>query len=157
MARLAFDSDPDNGNFADFPTLGLDSQGVYLSGDMYDANADPSDPPFLISGHPWWLFPRPTSVQPIITIGNTNRTWFGIMDISARGQVLQPVICTDGSAIGSILAAGNIGTDTNPHSNLVTFAVQNVNQAPSAILSASTFIPVGPYMYLSTRLWGYHY
>src|SRR5262249_6881504 len=29
---VSFDSDPDNGNFADFPTLGVDSQGVYLAG-----------------------------------------------------------------------------------------------------------------------------
>src|SRR6266702_6083056 len=30
-----FQADPDNGYFADFPTLGVDGSGVYLSGDMY--------------------------------------------------------------------------------------------------------------------------
>lgn len=139
---IEFDSDPDNGNFADFPTLGVDSQGVYLSGDMYDANADPTDPSVSDLGPSLVAFPKTNLLAiPIIT----NRTWFGIMDISARGQVLQPVICRDGSAVGSVLATGNIGTDINPHSNLVTFAVQNVTQAPSATLSAATFIPVSPY------------
>ena len=28
-------ADPDNGYFADFPTLGVDSNAVYLAGDMY--------------------------------------------------------------------------------------------------------------------------
>ena len=137
-----FDSDPDNGNFADFPTLGVDSQGVYLSGDMYDANADPSDPNISDLGPCLVAFPKTNLLaNPIIT----NRTWFGIMDINTRGQVLQPAICRDGGTVGSILATGNIGTDTNPHSNLVTFAVQNVAQAPSATLGTATFIPVDPY------------
>ena len=41
---VSFDTDPDNGNFADFPTLGVDAQGVYLAGDMYAALDDPADP-----------------------------------------------------------------------------------------------------------------
>ncbi len=140
---ISFDSDPVNGNFADFPTLGVDSQGVYLSGDMYDANADPTDPTTPDLGPSLVAFPKTNLLaNPIIT----NRTWFGILDIGARGQVLQPAICLDGSAVGSVLATGNIGTDSSPHSNLVAFAVQNVTQAGAATLSAATFLTVDPYM-----------
>lgn len=149
-AGFEFDSDPDNGNFADFPTLGVDSQGVYLSGDMYDATANAADPTVQDIGPSLVAFPK-TNFLYVTTVTNgingiiTNRTWFGTMNISARGQVLQPVVCFDGSVVGKILAADNIGTDANPHSNLVTFAVQNVTQAPFATLSASTFTTVSPY------------
>src|SRR6266705_6708943 len=33
---LAFMADPTGGNFADFPTLGVDANGVYLAADMFD-------------------------------------------------------------------------------------------------------------------------
>jgi hypothetical protein len=36
-----FQSDPDNGFFADFPTLGLDTNAVYISGDFYSAGEVP--------------------------------------------------------------------------------------------------------------------
>ena len=38
---VAIDADPGQNNFADFPTLGLDSAGVYLSADMFDVNGSP--------------------------------------------------------------------------------------------------------------------
>jgi len=34
---FAFLADPDNGNFADFPSLGLDANAVYLSANMFDS------------------------------------------------------------------------------------------------------------------------
>lgn len=136
-------SDPDGLSFADFPTLGVDSAGVYLSGDMYDANADPTDPTTPDLGPSLVSFPKTDLLAnpPIIT----NSTFYGILDIGMRGQVLQPAFCFDGSVTGSVLATGNIGTDTSPHSNLVTFAVQNVTQPASGTLGTSTFITVAPY------------
>jgi hypothetical protein len=139
---FSFPSDPSGATFADFPTLGVDGTGVYLSGDMYDANGDPTDPTTPDLGPSLVSFPKTNLLAiPIIT----NRTWFGVMDISTRGQVLQPAVCLDGSASGSVLATANIGTDTSSYSNLVTFAVQNVTQPTSASLTASTFIPVASY------------
>ena len=131
-----FQADPDNGDFADFPTLGIDNQGVYLSGDFFVGSDNPVGPG-LVS------IPKADLLAASPTI--TNRTWFGVMDYSVRGQVLQPVICLDGSSSGNILAMGDIGTDSNPHSNLVSFAVQNT-AGPAATLTASTSILVDPYV-----------
>src|SRR6266478_4186019 len=36
-----FQADPDTGYFADFPTLGVDSNAVYLSGDLYHGETNP--------------------------------------------------------------------------------------------------------------------
>lgn len=126
-----FQADPDNGTFADFPTLGVDGTGVYLSGDMYRGSNFPLGPS-LVS------FPKADLLASPPTIAN--RSWFGVMTYDARGDVLQPVSCFDGSVAGRILAPTDIGSDSNPHSNLVSFAVLNAGNA-GATLSASTVIP----------------
>ena len=131
-----FQADPDLGNYADFPTLGVDSNGVYLAGDFFYGSDNPIGPG-LVS------IPKADLLAGTPTIAN--RTWFGVMDDSVRGQVLQPVICADGSSSGNILAMGDIGNDSDPHSNLVSFAVQNA-ASPSATLTASTSINVSPYI-----------
>lgn len=139
---LMFDSDPDNGNFADFPTLGFDSSGVYLSGDMFDSLGPPATAasigPALVSFPKADLLANP----PIFT----NRTRFGAMTYATRGQVLQPAVCSDGSSSGAVLAAGDIGNTSSPHSNLVSFAVQNAAGPGAATLGSSVFLTVNPYM-----------
>ena len=129
-----FQSDPDNGFFADFPTLGLDSNAVYISGDFFSF----SDPmgPGLVS------IPKAdlTNASPTIA----NMTWYGVMDYDVRGDVMQPAVCLDGSVNGSILAMGDIGSDSNPHSNIVWSAVQN-GGTPFATLSAPINLTVTPY------------
>jgi hypothetical protein len=131
-----FQSDPDFGNFADFPTLGLDSNAIYLSGDFFHTNL--AIGPGLVS------IPKADLLTATPTIAN--RTWFGVMDYAVRGQVLQPAICLDGSSVGNILAMEDIGTDTNPHSNIVSFVVQNAVGPGIATLTTSTSIPVSPYV-----------
>jgi hypothetical protein len=130
-----FQADPDNGYFADFPTLGLDSNAVYLSGDMFFGEDSPMGPG-LVS------IPKADLVASSPTIAN--RTWFGVMDSSVRGQVLQPAICLDGSSTGNVLAMGDIGSDSELHSNMVLFAVQN-GASTTATLSPPTSIEVLPY------------
>src|SRR5205823_4366926 len=61
-------------------------------------------------------------------------------------QVFQPATCRDGSSVGRILAAGDIGNDSSPHSNLVTFTVQNLPAPGAATLGSSSFLAVPPYM-----------
>lgn len=124
-------ADPDNGHFADFPTLGVDGNAVYLSGDFYQGETNP-----LGAG----LFSFPKADLLLATPTITNATWFGVMDYNLRGDVLQPATCFDGTSAGKILAASDIGTDSNPHSNLVCFAVQNAG-SPGATLTSSTFVP----------------
>jgi hypothetical protein len=138
----AFPTDPNNLYFGDFPTLGVDSKGVYLAADMFDANGDPTTATdlgcTLVSLSKTDLLASP----PVFS----NRTVFENMSFSERGQIFEPATCTDDSAVGSVLAAGDVGTDSSPHSNLVTFAVQNVTGPGAATLGASAFIEVPPYM-----------
>ncbi len=126
-----FQADPDNGYFADFPTLGVDSNAVYLAGDFFHGSNSPAGPGLL-------SIPKADLVSAAPTI--INRTWFGVLTYAERGEVLQPAICFDGSATGQVLAVSDIGNDSNPHSNLVSFAVLSSGKAKPT-LSASTFIP----------------
>ena len=130
-----FQSDPDNGLFADFPTLGVDSNAVYLSGDFYYGEDNPLGAG-LVS------FPKADLLAAAPTI--TNRTWFGVMAYAQRGEVMQPARCYDNSVTGRLLAASDIGMDSNPHSNIVSSTVSN-GGGPGATLSAPTFIPTLPW------------
>jgi hypothetical protein len=76
----------------------------------------------------------------------SNPSWFVNMPFSQRGQIFQPATCTDGSVVGRVLAARDVGTDSSPHSNIVTFIVQNVGTPGAATLASSSFINVLPYM-----------
>jgi hypothetical protein len=129
-------ADPDNGNFADFPTLGVDSTAVYLSGDLYHGQNTPLKPALF-------SFPKADLLAANPTIAN--RTWFGGLSYDTNGQVLQPVSCFDSSVTGQMVAVTDIGNDSNLHSNLVCFAVQNAS-GRGATLSPSTFVPTLPWM-----------
>ncbi len=133
-----FQADPDHGDFADFPTMGVDANGVYISGDMFKGESNPQIGPSLVA------IPKRDLLLPTPTIAN--RKWFGVMSDAVRGMALQPVTCFDGSENGEILSVQNYGEDSNPYTNLVTFAVQNVTNGPSATLSGSSFPPVQSYM-----------
>ena len=131
-----FQADPDTGAFADFPTLGVDGNGVYLSAEMYHGEDNPL-------GSALVSLPKVDLLAAMPTIAN--RTSFGIMDYGQRGQVLQPAICFDGSSAGLVVATSDYGSDSSPHSNLVSFAIQNAG-GPGATLSPSTFIPTPPWV-----------
>jgi len=128
-------ADPDNGNFADFPTLGVDSTGVYLSGDMYHGEDSPM-------GAGLYSFPKADLIAATPSIAR--RTWHGVMDYGLRGQVLQPANCFDGTSSGAIVSVTDIGNDSDPHSNLVSFAVLNAG-SDTATLTTSTMIPTLPW------------
>ena len=131
-----FEADPDNGSFADFPKLGVDAHGVYLAGDMFHGQ-DNELGSMLVS------IPKSDLLAVSPTVAN--RTRFGILEFSARGQVLQPNNCFDASVTGKILAPTDIGTDSNEHSNLVCSTVLNPG-GPGATLGAATIIPTAPWV-----------
>jgi hypothetical protein len=131
-----FQADPDSGDFADFPTLGLDSIAVYVSGDMFHGLTN-------AVGAALVSIPKADLLAGTPTIANLS--WFGVMNYTNCGQVLQPVTCFDGTSSGNILAVGDVGSDGNAHSNLVIFAVQNA-AGPGATLTPSTVITVSPYI-----------
>lgn len=132
-----FLADPDNGYFADFPTMGVDSNAVYISGNMFSGQDNPPLASSLVS--------IPKSDLLLATPTIANRTWHGDLDFSFAGMALQPATCFDGSSSGNILAIGDFGLDSSFHSNLVNFSVLNAATA-SASLSGSTNLIVTPYM-----------
>jgi hypothetical protein len=130
-----FQADPDNGMFADFPTLGVDSNGVYIAGDFYSAGAVPE-------GSGLVSIPKTDLIAAMPTIAN--RHWFGVTNFAAYGVVLQPATCFDGTVSGSVLSMGDIGSDGSPHSNVVWFAVQD-GGGMFPTLTAPADLMVGPY------------
>jgi len=132
-------SDSGGNHFADFPTLGLDAQGVYLSGDMFDATSPVG--PVLVSIPKAGLLARPP-----VTLGLTHS---GILSYAARGDILQPAVCVDGSGHGNILSVASLGIDDNDNfvtnTSLVSFVVQNAAGPGQATFSSSKFLKVPPY------------
>jgi hypothetical protein len=134
-AGFRFLADPDNGYFADFPTMGVDSNAVYISGDMFQSSVELAAS--LVS------IPKSDLLGATPTIAN--RTFHGDLDYGVRGMVLQAATCFDGTSTGNILSVENLGTDSSFYSNIVNFTVLNGN-TPSASLSTPTNLTGPPYM-----------
>ena len=128
-----FVADPDTGYFADFPTLGVDSNAVYLSGDLY-LNS-------VAMGVALVSIPK----AQMLVDNVDNRKWYGVLDYGQRGEVMQPAICTDGSTTGALLAVGDIGNDSAPHSNVVYSIIQNGAAGTNATLAAPIDLTVTPH------------
>ncbi|MBU6410661.1 MAG: hypothetical protein KGR98_09755 [Verrucomicrobia bacterium] len=131
-----FQADPDNGDFADFPTLGMDSNAVYLACEFFHGQNNEIGPGLVSLPKADLLGSTPTVM---------NRTWFGVTSYTNLGEVIQPVRCFDGSEAGAMLAVENAGTTSDFYSNLVNFAVVNGGTS-NASLTAPLRIPVTPYM-----------
>ena len=137
---LAFAADPVTGNFADFPTLGLDGNGVYLAAFMFTSDsANATD-----LGQTLVSIPKTDLLKNYPTA--EHRTWFGLLDSDNYGYVLQPVVNFD-TSVGdaAVLAMGDLGYDYGAHSNLVSFAVQNAAGPAAATLTMPASINVDPY------------
>ncbi|HLX69993.1 MAG TPA: hypothetical protein VKV04_10240 [Verrucomicrobiae bacterium] len=126
-------ADPTHGDFADFPTLGVDSNAVYISGNMFKGEENDIGPNLL-------SFPK----ADLLNSNITTRTYFGVLNPTNYGWVLQPATCFDASTNGTILSMGDIGFDDDLHSNLVTFHVLGAGTA-HATLSTPVQIIVDPY------------
>ncbi len=133
---VAFGSDPSGRDFADFPTLGLDANGIYLSGDLFDATGNPVGPTLVSIPKSDLLASTPTA---------TNRTSFGILNYGDFGDILQPAVAMDGSAGGDVLAIGDLGLDFQPHSTLFASTIVNARGPGAATLGPATTISVDPY------------
>jgi hypothetical protein len=138
---VAIPTDPGANNFGDFPTLGLDANGVYLSANLFSASGNAVGSTLLSLPKAGLLLS-----SPVIT----NRTWFGVLSLASRGYILQPAVCVDGSAAGHVLATGGLGFDVNTgnlvtNTTLVSCTIQNAAGPGSATLSSSTSIAVPGY------------
>jgi hypothetical protein len=131
-------ADPVNGDFADFPTMGLDANGVYLSGDMFTPGASGSS-----VGASLISIPKADLLRAAPTA--TNATSFGILDYNSYGMILQPVFNPAGTGSATVLAVGDLGLDFAYHSNLDISFISNAAGPGAAVLSAPLSIPVTPY------------
>ena len=127
-------ADPTHFYFADFPTLGVDSNAVYLSGNMFHGGANNIGPNLL-------SIPKADLLHSNIT----TRTYFGDLNPTNYGWVLQAGTCFDASSNCAILSMGDIGFDENEHSNIFTFRVLGAGHA-GATLSTPVQITVNPYV-----------
>ena len=137
---LAFTADPVTGSHADFPTLGLDTNGLYLAAYMFtSANPNAED-----LGQTLVSIPKADLLQSSPTADN--RTCFGLLGSTNYGYVLQPAVNFDSAASNAaVLAMGDLGYDYSWHSNLVGFSVQNAAGPGSATLTLPENINVDPY------------
>jgi hypothetical protein len=137
---VSFLSDTNGVNFADFPRLGLDDQGVYLSGNMFPAIGD-SVGASLVS------IPKTNLLGTTLIIAN--RTTFNLLAESTYGYIPQPAVCLDGSGRGSVLAAAGPGYDLsgNPvnETTLLNYVVANAAGPGRATLTGRTTLSVSSY------------
>ena len=134
---VAFTADPVNGYWADFPTLGIDANAVYLGGDMFDSAGNPNGPTLVCI---------PKNDLLLATPSSAGRTSFGVLSYSSYGEILQPV-ATIGAASSpeAVLAVGNLGFDYLVHSTLVGVSIQNAASEGSATLGSPTTISIPGY------------
>jgi hypothetical protein len=128
-----FRADTVSNAFADFPTLGVDSNAVYLSGNMFKGELNNLGPN-LVS------IPK----ADLLNSNITTRTYFGLLDPNLYGWVLQPALCFDATTNGAILSMGDVGSDDLLHSNIFSFRVLGAGHA-NATLSTPVNITVDPY------------
>jgi len=135
---VSFVADPKTSFFADFPTLGVDSQAVYLSGDMYSSS--------IPAGCTLWSIPKSDLLINQTPAVITNATSFGVMNYSERGEVLQPAICFDGSGVGDVLGVDNIsGGNTLIDSEVLDGNTMNASLPPATVIPVDDFTePIDP-------------
>src|SRR5262249_41488422 len=119
---FGFAAAPVSGNLADFPTLGVDTNGVYLAGDMFDTSGN-SVGSALVSFPKNDLLANPPSIA--------GRKLFSPLGYTARGAILQPAAATGTTTTGeSVLAVGNLGLDFAPHTTLKLSVLNNPSPPP---------------------------
>src|SRR6185369_10034581 len=98
---FAFSADPANGNLADFPTLGLDTNGLYLAAFMFGPMGGDDVGQTLVS------IPKADLLAATPTVDK--RTWFGVLDSTNYGYVFQPAINLEAvSNSAPVLSVGDL-------------------------------------------------
>ncbi len=132
---VAFSAAGGQSYFADFPTLGVDTNTVYLSGDLFDLFGSPAGPIIVSIPKSSLLATQPTTTGMVSS---------GLLSYDTQGDIVQPAMLTGSSSSPEIfLAVGDIGDDFKPHSTLVLTPVSSTNGA--VILGAPVTINVPAY------------
>ena len=133
-------ADP-GGSFADYPRLGLDAKGVYLTGNQFDLAGN-------LTGVLITSIPKADLLLGSPTV--SNRTTSGLVSISERGFTLQPVVNFAATNNSFVVAVESDGTDFQTHNILKSFEVQGAD-SPSAVFTTNIditvpdyFVPINP-------------
>lgn len=126
---FAIDSDAANMRWADFPTLGLDADGVYLSADMFDApgRADESTDITIIS------IPKADLLLPTRTVAN--RTVFGIAGACTRGYTPFPAV-DFGPSDGRAAILSDFSSDARSRTNILGAGGPGATLSSTSVFSA---------------------
>ena len=81
---VAFDPDPATSYFSDFPTLGIDANGVYVGANYFDIGATTAVGKTVVS------IPKLDLLSVTPTVGN--RTGFGLLSATVGGLTIQPAV-----------------------------------------------------------------
>lgn len=134
---VAFPIDTGGTYKVDYPTLGIDSQGVFLAVNLVAVDTYVGS--VVVSIPKTDLLVNP----PVIS----RRTASGFLGGTNYGWVLQPVVNQDAtSTLANVLAVGDLGYDFKPHSTLVGTSIGGVNSSNAAVLSPPTTINVPSYL-----------
>jgi hypothetical protein len=138
---VAITADPTASSTADFPTLGLDSNGVYISGDLFDISNN-------LVGSILISIPKADLLGASPSVAGLTR--FANLSVASRGVVLQSAVALDGSGSGNILSTASLGFDLATgnfvtNTSLVTFVVQNAAGPGNATLSSANYLTVLDY------------
>jgi len=128
-----FGADPDG--FTDFPTLGINSQGVYLGGLLFDATRRPLKN-VVIS------IPKSDLVSPTPTIDRMTR--FDPLGFNDYGYTIQPAVNLGVSSDSEPLLASDNKAFNGPSSQLFLANLSNT-VATNASISSPEIIAVDPY------------
>jgi hypothetical protein len=135
---FAFAADTNSVYFADFPTLGLDQNAVYISGDMFDRLGNPVGATLVVVPKSD-LLASPPSIA--------SRHSFGILSYTSRGDVLQPAM-TSGSATTpeAVLAVSDLAIDYQPHTTLILSSVLGTATGNPVLSTPPVILKVAPYV-----------
>lgn len=136
---FAIKADSTNTLFADFPTLGFNADGVYLSANMFTVPSASSS-----SGVTVVSIPKADLLATTPSVAR--RTIFPALSTNTYGYALQPIVDFGPSPGREPLLAANVVTETGTNStrNIIRASLQNTGTG-TATLSAATAISVSRY------------
>ncbi len=127
--------------FADFPTLGIDANGVYLSGDLFDLQENPAGP-IVVAIPKTSLLSNPPATSGMYSSG--------LQSYDTRGEILQPAVLTGSTSTPDVLlSVGDLGLDFAPHSTLILTPIKSdsggFSLGPSVAINVPSYeIPINP-------------
>jgi hypothetical protein len=127
---LAFAAAGGQNYFADFPTLGVDINAVYLSGDLFNSAGDPAGPIIVAVPKAGLLAAAPS---------NSGMFTSGLLSYDSYGDIVQPAMLSGTPSSPEVtLAVESVGDDFQSHSRLILTPLQ----ISGGTISLGTPVPI---------------